>query len=428
MRFLLVLLCLAVSYSSAYAERAEFKFLKTVKVHELNAILNGERTEFLKDLPVDPSYVLPPASKATNAVDLYTVRYYSNSPELGGKEMLASGLLALPTGARDTNLKLIAYLHGTVFGKYEVPSFAFRKNNPSGEPHYAQAYETRYMTALFAGNGYALMAPDYFGLGSGAAQNEAYMMKRSTAQGNYDLYLDVVNYLANEKNIHPSKFMVGGWSQGGLNATGFLEILEANKVNVRAAFTAASPNDPYGMTNATAFHPRASDAPWLSAVLALTAFSCENYQGPKGLAKEVIDPKYYPDMKKIYDRTLGGPLALLQLLGTWIQEQVPFTGFLRAKYRNPAALAASPFGECLSLNETYRREFKTPLHMYYGLSDEVIRPLIGLLGDDYQHRITDSPGEPSSSKIKAFPVEGAGHRETFLSASVAAKAWMDSLR
>lgn len=427
MRILLVLFCLAFSWTSAYAERAQFKFLKTVKVSELNAILNQERTEFLKDLPVDPNYVLPPASKATNAVDLYTVRYYSNSPELGGKEMLASGLLALPSGARDTNLKLIAYLHGTVFGRYEVPSFAFRKNNPSGYPHYPQAYETRYMTALYAGNGYALMAPDYFGFGSGAAENEAYMMKRSTAQGNYDLYLDVVNYLANEKNIQPSKFMVGGWSQGGLNTTGFLELLEANKVNVRAAFTAASPNDPYALLNAIAFHPSATDARWLAALLGLTAFSCENYMGPKGLAKAMINPNYYSDMKSIYDRTYAGPMGLLQILGSWQQQQIPFTEFFRAPYRNPTGMVNSPYGACLEASETYRQEFKTPLRMFYGTADEVIRPKIGLLADDYQDRITDTPEAPSSSKIKAFPVEGAGHRQTFLSASVAAKAWMDKM-
>lgn len=426
MRILLILFCLAFSWSSAHAERAQFKFLKTVKVSELNAILNAERTKFLDGATEGDGYVLPPASRATNAVDLYTVRYYSKSPELDGREMLASGLLAIPSGTVNRKLPLIAYLHGTVFGKYEVPSFAFKQNNPSGEPHYDNAYETRYMVALFAGNGYAVMAPDYFGMGAGAHENESYMMKRSTAQGAFDLYRDVKGFLAT-KDIRPSKFFVGGWSQGGLNTTGFLELLEAKGVNVRAAFTAASPNDPYGLLNAVAFHPRAADAPWISAILGLTAFSCENYMGPEGLAKEIINPKYYADMKKIYDRTLGGPLALYQLLGKWQQKGIPFVNFFRSTYRTPAALASSPYGECLSVNETYRREFKTPLRMYYGSSDEVIRPLIGLLGDDYQRRITDTPDAPPSSKIKAFEVEGAGHRRTFISATVAVKLWMDGM-
>lgn len=427
MRILLVLFCLAFSWTNAYAERANFKFLKTVKVSELNAILNQERTAFLNGVTEGPGYELPPPSKAKNDVDLYVVRYYSNSPELGGKEMLASGLLALPAGASNTKLKLMAYMHGTVFGKYEVPSFAFRQTNPTGYPHYPQAYETRYMVALFAGNGYGVMAPDYFGMGYGAALNEAYMMKQSTAQGNYDLYIDVMNFLSS-KSIETSQFMLGGWSQGGLNTTGFLELLERNGVDVRAAFTAASPNDPYALLNAIAFHPTDSDARWLAALLGLTAFSCENYMGPKGLAKAMINPKYYSDMKSIYDRTYAGPMGLLQILGKWQQEQIPFTEFFRAPFRNPTGMVKSPYGGCLEASETFRQEFKTPLHMFYGTVDEVIRPKIGLLADDYQDRITDTPDAPSASKIQAFPVEGAGHRLTFISASVASKAWMDSLR
>lgn len=426
MRLLLVLVCLAFSWTSAFAERAQFTFLKTVKVSQLNAMLNEQRTAFLLDVTEGPGYQLPPPSKASNDVDLYTVKYYSSVPELDGKEIIASGLLALPAGASKTDVKLLAYLHGTVFGKYEVPSYAFSRRNPSGQPAYDNAYETRYMVALFAGNGYAVMAPDYFGLGAGAQFNEAYMMKESTAQGNYDMYLDVVKFLAT-KEIVPAQFFVGGWSQGGLNTTGFLEVLEQNRVKIRAAFTAASPNDPYAALNAALFHPRAADAPWLPALLGLTAFSCQEYMGPAELAKEVIDPKYYSDMKGIYDRTLGGTAALYQLLGSWAVQGIPFADFLRPALRNPAGLAKSPYGKCLQVNETYRQEFKTPLRMFYGTVDEVIRIPIGLLGSDYQKRITYTPDAPPSSKIKAFPVEGAGHRLTFISATVAAKSWMDGL-
>lgn len=427
MRILLVLFCLAFSWTSAYAERAEFTLLKTVKVAELNRILSQERTEFLDGVTQGPNYVLPSPSTASNDVDLYTVRYYSTIPELGGKEIRASGLLAVPANAGRSGkakIPLIAYLHGTVFGKYEVPSYAFRQKNPSGEPHYMNAYEGRYMVALFAGNGYAVMAPDYFGMGGSAGSNEAYMMKRSTAQGNYDLYLDSVEFLRG-KNIVPSKFLVSGWSQGGLNTTGFLELLEEKGVDVRAAFTAASPNDPYAMVNAILFHPRAADARWVPAILGLTTFACEKYLGPKGLAKEVIDPEYYSVMKSIYDRTYGGPAQLYAILVGWAQ--VPFEDFLRPAYRNPAAFAGTAFSECLSASETYRQEFTMPLRMYYGSVDEVIRPMIGLLGNDYQKRITDTPDAPSSSNIKAFRVEDAGHRLTFISASVDAKRWMDGM-
>lgn len=427
MRFLLVMLCLVASCSSAFAERATFNFLRTVTVAELNAILDTERTVFLNDVTPGPGYKLPPAPKATNDVDLYRVRYYSKSPDLGGKEIMASGLLALPRIADRSRIRLMSYQHGTIMGKYEVPSYAFERTNPTGQPHYIQAYETRFMTGLFAGNGYAVMAADYYGLGDGASFKEAYFIKNSTAQANYDLYLDVMTYLA-ANNIEPSKLMLGGWSQGGLNTTGFLQVLEGRGVKVDAVFTAASLNDPYANINPLLFHPREADARWMVLLLGLTTFSCENYIGPKGLAKAVIAKKYYADMKSIYDRTYGGPLELLGMLAKW--QNVPFTEFVQPAYLDPSYLALSDYGKCLAAGETYRQEFKAPVHMYYGSIDELIRPRVALLARDYQRTITDV-GEPeakSTSQVKAFRVEGAGHRLTFMTASVSAKAWMDSLR
>lgn len=428
MRTLLILICLLLSWSAARAENAEFKLLKTITAVELTAILNEERAEFLETAVKGSDYVLPATSAASNDVALYTVYYGSTAPELGGKKIRASGLLAVPVNAGQSgnaSIPLIAYLHGTVFGKYDVPSFAFRKDNPTGYPHYKDAYETRYMVALFAGNGYAVMAPDYFGMGAGASENEGYMIKRSTAQGSYDLYLDSMKFLR-ERNIAASSFMVSGWSQGGLNTTGFLQLLEEKGVDVRAAFTAASPNDPYALVNTMIFHHRPLDPPWGSAVFGLLAFSCENYLGPDGLAKDVLDPKYYAEMKSVYERTYAEPDQLLKMLGNWAT--IPFVNFLRPAYRDPAAFARSSFGQCVTLNETYRREFKTPLRMYYGMVDEVIRPKVGLIGYDYQQSITTTPGDPSSSRIEAFPVEGADHRLTFISASVAAKAWLDAMQ
>lgn len=425
MRLLLVLVCLAVSCTSAYANRAVFTFLKTVTAAQLNDVLDKERADFIKGVTQGPDYKSLPAPTAANDVDLYTVRYYSTRPEMGGKEIMATGLLALPKIPDTSSIPLLAYNHGTVMGKYEVPSYAFRPTNPTGNSHYPQAYENRYMVALFAGNGYAVMEADYPGLGDGANFKEAYFIKQSTAQAIYDLYLDVKKYLA-AQNIVPGKFFVGGWSQGALNTTGFLELLEARGVKVEAAFTAANLNDPFAAMNAIVFHPRAADARWLPVLLGLTTFSCENYFGEKGLAKRVINPAYYSDMKSIYDRTYAGQPGLLAIISKW--QNLPFTDFLSPAYRDPAVLAQSPYGRCLAAGEAYRQEFKTPLRMYYGALDEVIRPSIALLARDYQRSITDTPDAPSSSNVQAVAVPGAGHRLSLITGSVDAKKWFDSIR
>lgn len=420
MRLLLTVFLLVAAWSPAHAEDATFTFLRTVKVAELNEMLSAERDEFLRSASPGREYQMPAAPTATNDVDLYTVRYLTTSPDLGnGKRLIVSGLLALPRIKEPDGIPLISYQHGTVWGSYEVPSYAFKISNPAGYAHYGAAYETRFMVALFAGNGYALMAADYLGLGDAVGSTDAYMMKQSTAQVNYDLYLDVRSYLSS-KAIPVSKVFLGGWSQGGLNTTGFLELLERRGVEVQAAFTAASPNDPFVSTNGTLYHPRGNDAPWINTILALTIFSCESYMGSEGLAQATVLAEYLDDFRSIYDRK-SYPTRLMGLLQAW-DGKAPLD-YLRPEFRDPSFFSSSAYGQCLAKNGTYRHEFKTDIKMFYGSNDEVIRVGVARLGADYQEAMV----APSSSRITPILVEGADHRLTFISAAPIAKAWMDSL-
>ena len=422
MKLLITFFCLLATCASALAQDSTVTFLKTVTVEQMNAMLSTEREEFIQTTSPGAGYNLPPVSTASNDVDLFVVRYFSRSPELDNrKRVLVSGLLALPKLSDMSSIPMISYQHGTVWGKYEVPSYAFKSKNPAGYDHYKNAYETRYMMSLFAGNGYAVMAADYFGMGDGAKSDEAYMQKRSTAKVNYDLHVVVSRYLAS-KDIRVSKFFLGGWSQGGINTTGFLELLERRGVSVNAAFTAAAPNDPFAALNGVFFHPRALDAPWLNTLVALTAFSCEKYRGPRGLARATIDPDYYNGFKVIYDR-MSYPTKFLALLKKWTG--TPNVNYLRASLRNPTSFANSDYGKCLAANETFRQEVKTDLRMYYGSVDEVVRTRVARLAYDYQEALLATEEGATSNKITPVLVQGADHRLTFITAAVAAKAWFD---
>lgn len=425
MKLLITFFCLLATCSTAFAQEATFTFLKTVTVAQLNAMLSTERDEFIHGITPGPGYNLPPVSTASNDVDLYVVRYVSRSSDLSERgRMVVSGLLALPKLADLSNVPLMSYQHGTVWGKYEVPSYAFKTKNPDGYDHYDKAYETRYMVGLFAGNGYAVMAADYFGMGDGGKSNEAYMVKRSTARVNYDLYTAVRRYLAS-RDIGVSKFFLGGWSQGGLNTTGFLELLEGHRVTVDAAFTAAAPSDPFAALNGVFFHPRSIDAPWINTIIALSIFSCEKYVGPTGLARATIDPAYYEGFKVIYERT-SYPKEFQKLLTKW--DGTPNLNYLRPALRSPAAFAKSDYGRCLAADETYRQEFSTQLRMYYGAVDEVVRLRVGRLAHDYQEMLLDTDEGPASNKINPILVQGADHRLTFITAASDAKTWIDTLQ
>ena len=411
---------------SARAKGAVFTLLKTVTAAELTRILDEERTAFLAASEAHPDYALPPPATATNDVELYVVRYDSVIPERGNRKTTASGLLAIPVLPDRSQIPAIIYEHGTVFGKYEVPSYAFRAKNPTPHPHYDAAYETRYMVGLYGGNGYAVIAPDYFGMGDAADAPEAYFVKASTQQASYDCYRDAVAFLAS-KGIAPAHLFVGGWSQGGLNATGLLEKLEREKVAVAGTFTASSPSDPFAALSGLMHHPRPGlDAAWLNTIVALSVFAFEHYHDEQDLAKSVLAPDAYDGLRSIYERSYDGPEGLVARLAAFGGR--PLLGYFRAEYRDPAYFAASRYGQLLAEAETYRQLFRSPVRAYYGTRDEVVKEMIGRLSATYQGIMIGDDSDPALNPVVAEAVPGADHRRTFITAAPAAKAWMDGFR
>lgn len=307
-----------------------------------------------------------------------------------------------------------------------MPSYAFQATNPSDYPHYDGSYETRYMVGLFAGNGYALMAADDFGLGGGASNPEAFVVKASTQRGSEDLYRDVSEFLKS-KGIRQQELFLGGWSQGGLNTTGLQERLEADGIPVTAAFTASAPSDPYATLRGFIFYPRKDfDAPWLNATLALTVFSFENYYGPKDLARQTLDPAVYDDMKAIYERSYKGQEGLQVILQRLSARSLK--EYLQPELRDPVSFSASPYGQLLAAGETYRQGFRAPLRMFYGTNDEVIKTMNAQLPAIYQAILIGNLSDQSANPVTTEEVKGATHRLTLISAAPAAKAWLDGLR
>lgn len=425
MRFLIGMVVVLACGGRAVAENAVFTHLTTIKAGELTRMLSEERAGFLAAEKPHPDYVLPPASTAANDVELYVVHYESVVPERGNRKIKASGLLALPVLPDRSKPPAIIYEHGTVFGKYEVPSYAFKRTNPTAHPHYDGAYETRYMVGLFGGNGYVVMAADYFGMGDGASEPEAYFVKASTQQAAYDLHLDARAFLK-AKGVEPSRLFVGGWSQGGLNATGLLQRLESAGIAVSGAFTASSPSDPFAALNGLMYYPRPGlDAVWLNTVVALSVFSFENYYGEQDLARSVVAPDVYDDLRSIYERSYAGSEALQALLGRLAER--PLVRYFRDEYRDPAFFARSRYGQLLAQAETYRQLFKAPVKSFYGTRDQVIKEMIGRLAADYQAVLVGDESDPSRQRFVAEKVTGGDHRRTFISAAPAAKVWMDTL-
>jgi pimeloyl-ACP methyl ester carboxylesterase len=211
--------------------------------------------------------------------------------------------------------------------------------------------------------------------------------------------------------ISSSKLFLAGWSQGGFVTMSLLEKLEATRMNVDAAATASAPVDVFVALNGFLSFPRKNDATWVNSLFILSAFSFENYYGEPGLARSVIQDKYYEVARNAYERKPFDP------------SQIPsdLHRLIRPDYFEPQFFAASAYGRLVARTEAYRWVIKSPVRNYYGESDEAISTGLGRLAMTYQRAIGD--GNPN---VEAISTGATTHRGTFAKAVPQWKSWFDS--
>ena len=368
-----------------------YQLIETYSVDRLNQILTTELKAF-SDYPV--SY--PPARYR---VRLYRVTYSSVIPEQYNRPTIASGLFAVPETGKDT-MPVVSYQHGTVFSRTEVPS------------HPDESMETRLMLAQFAGQGYALLAADYFGKGE-SPEKDSYLVKLSAQQACLDMLL-AAQAVSAELKIHWGPLFLSGWSQGGWATMVFLNKLESVGLSVRAAATASAPEDLFAIINRWIHAHQDTDATFLPALLALQLNAYEEYYGLPGLARSLIKTQYQSAARNLY---------LNQI--TWEQASSQLPKQL-SELLDEDCIAASSIGntrywEIVQNNQAYRWRSKTPLRSYYGDADEVIPPYIATLPVGYQKII-------GGAETVSVEVTGkANHRGTFVYAVADEKKWFDEL-
>ena len=370
------------------ASGVKYEFLARWDVARLNTILKTDTPAF-SGIPV--SY-----TPAHNAVRLYRITYTSVIPEIGNKPTVTSGLLAVPD-TEGKSFPTVSYQHGTVYGHDEVPSF------PEQSP------ETQLMIAQFAGQGYMVIGADYFGLCI-STEHEGYMVKGSHQQATYDLLMASRAVLGKMK-LSSDKLFLAGWSQGGFVTMAMLEKLEAAGIKVDGAATASAPLDVYALMEGFPLYPRKFDAAWLNSIMILSSFAYENYYGEPGLAHSLLTDQYYPIAKKAYDREPINPADITTDLHKLI----------RPEYFDAQYFANSAFGKLVKSAQAYRWPVKSPVHNYYGETDEAITIGVGRMAETYAQSM--GSGNPN---VKAISTGQTTHRGTFATAVPQWKAWFDS--
>lgn len=357
-------------------------------VERLNRILQVDTPAFA-GIKVD-------YTPAKTGARLYRVTYPSVVPSRGNRPITTTGLVAVPEGASGT-LPLVSYQHGTVYGKEQVPSF------PEQSP------ETQLMIAQFAGQGYALIGADYFGMGA-SKEPEGYIVKSGHQQATYDMLTAGRAVLA-DLGVQAPELFIAGWSQGGFVTMAMLETLEMTETSVKAAATASAPTDMFAAFNGFLNFPRKNDASWIGTLFILTSFSFENYYGLPGLARSVLREDIYDVARRAYLREPFKP------------EDIPtdLKKIVRPEYYDTRFFAESAYGRLARDAQVYRWVVQTPTRNYFGEADEAISLGVGQLAATYQRAI-------GNDKVEAISTGATSHRGTFASAVPQWKAWFDGLR
>lgn len=176
---------------------------------------------FPDDLPVNIVY----------GFDSYKVTYCTVDAHLPGhaaaEPSLVTGLIAVPR--KRGPLSTVAYVHGTSVSFYDAPSnprivgpFSDRGESFEGPPG----------SAVFAGGGFIVVAPDDLGLGDSTVPRHRYFDAATEASAAVDLLSASRGVLAALRVHQNGKLFVFGFSQGGHSALALHRELQRAHVDV----------------------------------------------------------------------------------------------------------------------------------------------------------------------------------------------------
>ena len=269
------------------------------------------------------------------------------------------------------------------------------------------------MVARFAGQGYVVVAADYFGKGP-STEPDSYLVKGSTQQACLDMLLASKSVLGSMK-IAPRELFVSGWSQGGWGTLVFLQKLESVGIAVTAAATASAPTDIYVTVNRWINNHQPVDAAFLTGVVALQIVSQEAYYRREGLVAAAIQPQYVAACRDLHANRIDWAAFKEKTPGT-VKEM------LRPEFVASGFLGDTAYWKTLQDEHGCRWKSRTPMRNYYGEVDEVVPVAIAKLPEQLHALMGAGPTTSVPAGAKA------NHRGTFLFEVAQAGLWFDELR
>lgn len=223
---------------------------------------------------------------ARYGVETHRVVYCTVSPS--GSGTTASGLLALPQG-RSGTLPVMLYEHSTVTAKTDTPSFL-------------QGTESRAVPFLFASDGFAVVAPDYLGLGVSPGRHP-YLHAATEASASLDMLRAAATVSGHRGARLSHGVFISGFSQGGQAAMAAARTLQSGGRPWRPAAVApiAGPYDLSGAETSAVLDPDRTNPQHASVYMAFIFTAWKNLYHLYADPRQVFTAPYADTVEGLFD-------------------------------------------------------------------------------------------------------------------------------
>lgn len=323
--------------------------------------------------------------RTRHPVDAWRVAYGSHDSQ--GRAIRLSGLMALPRGV--TPRGVVSWQHGTTTSRDGVPS--------------RLSTEGVAAAVVFAGSGFATLAPDYLGLGD-SPLTHTYYAADDTARAVIDL-LDAARTVPGFPAAPP---FLAGFSQGGHACLAAQQALEAAGRQVLGSAPCAGA---FNLRTISLPAALKGDAPQHSLYLSYLA------RGMAARYGQTLESALTPEAAALTRHVYDTPHKPEEIVG-----DLP---------KNPRALFNAAFLEAfdkggphwlldaLAANEVSHFTPRAPVRFYYGSDDHDVSPA--------ESTTTARMFKARGADAEAVNVGPFGHDASVLQAAPKALAWLETL-
>jgi hypothetical protein len=191
-----------------------------------------------------------------------------------------------------------------------------------------------------------------------------------------------------------------------------LQKLEALGIEVTAAATASGPADGMVLYDRWFNNYQPIDAVYLPSCVFLQIKAQEYYHQQNGLAASAVRPEFLQASIDFYNEQIDWDTFSKRTTNK-LQE------YLQPEFMAGGNSCESPYWQVLNKSQAYRWRSHTPMHNYYGGSDEVVPVEMARLPEMFQKMLGGGP------TTAVYAGDLADHRGTFVYSVLHSKTWFD---